>query len=201
MGTLVYGIDPSLHRTGIAALRSEPDREYQFWSSTSIGSRPVGDAIGDLVNRYRTLTAAVTGEMTKWSDDWPDPDLIVMEGPAYGSGKTRSPVMDHRISGFWWAMAESLCGWAGQFVKPPQLLIVPPTTLKQYITGKGGAGKDEVLLAVSRLYSGCHIANNDEADAVGLTALGTRFLGGQAEQRVLPQKNLAALKKLVAETL
>ena len=72
---------------------------------------------------------------------------------------------------------------------------VPVGTIKKHATGKGNAGKDEVLLAVSRRYPHAPIVNNDQADAVALAAMGARLLGEPVEDS-LPKAHLDALAKI-----
>ena len=72
---------------------------------------------------------------------------------------------------------------------------VPPSCRAKYATGKGNAGKDEVLLAASRRYPHAPIVGNDDADAVVLAAIGARLLGEPVEDS-LPKTHLDALAKL-----
>lgn len=53
--------------------------------------------------------------------------------------------------------------------------MVTPAELKRFATGKGNASKDEVLLAAAKLEP--TIANNDEADAWVLWAMGCYLTG------------------------
>ena len=65
-----------------------------------------------------------------------------------------------------------------------------------YGTGKGNAGKDEVMLATARRYTNqAEVANNDQADALVLAAMGARHLGAPIEES-LPQSHLRALDKV-----
>lgn len=56
---------------------------------------------------------------------------------------------------------------------------VPPTSLKLYATGKGNAGKDEMVAAARA--GGAVVANDDEADAFLLHALGRSFYSATFE--------------------
>lgn len=193
--TVVYGIDPSLSRTGLAVCVTDPHIPTLVdWKVANRGSSAVGDAPWDQADRFDMLTGMITHTLTEWSALTMAPDVIVMEGPAYGS--TSSGVMTHRISGYWWALATALRDWGRHFPRTPEFLVIPPPVLKKYTTGNGNAGKDEMLLAVSRLYPGAPITNNDEADAVALAAMGTRWAGGTAESVNLSAKHLAAMKTL-----
>ena len=75
------------------------------------------------------------------------------------------------------------------------ILTVPPPTRAMFATGRGNAGKDEVLAAAIRRYPAWGIAGNDIADATVLAAIGARLLGHPLEES-LPQTHLRALNKL-----
>lgn len=70
---------------------------------------------------------------------------------------------------------------------------VPPLTVKKYATGKGNAGKDEVLAAAIRRlgYTG---HSNDEADALWLRAVTADAYG--APVVTVPAAHRAALDKV-----
>lgn len=57
------------------------------------------------------------------------------------------------------------------------LVLVPPSVLKKFITGKGNASKEEVILKLYKRY-GFEAPRNDEADAIGLYLLGDAYLNG-----------------------
>ena len=55
------------------------------------------------------------------------------------------------------------------------LLIVPPSTLKQFITGKGNATKPEMSQALATKYN-YDVVQNDECDALCLLLMGDAYL-------------------------
>lgn len=55
-------------------------------------------------------------------------------------------------------------------------LEVPPSTLKKRATGKGNAGKPDVVAAA--IHDGGRPANDDEADAYWLRAIGLELIAG-----------------------
>lgn len=94
------------------------------------------------------------------------PNLIVIEGPSYGSeGRGQ-----HERAGLWWLVTHRL--WSAH----QDLAIAPPTCVKRYATGKGNAGKDDVLREVVRRFATFN-GGNDEADALVLAAMGADQLG------------------------
>lgn len=110
-------------------------------------------------------------------------DLVLVEGPSYASIGTGQ----HERGGLWWIVTHVL--WR-QGVK---LIVVPPSSLKKYATGKGGAHKDEVLAAVVRRYKDCELTGNDEADALTLAAMGADYHGWPIVE--VPKLNRTALDK------
>lgn len=58
--------------------------------------------------------------------------------------------------------------------------LVSPTALKKFVTGKGTAKKNEMLLAVYRKW-GIEFSNDDMCDAFALGRLGLAILSGQTE--------------------
>ncbi|MDN5726076.1 MAG: hypothetical protein L0G99_09135, partial [Propionibacteriales bacterium] len=92
--------------------------------------------------------------------------------------------------GLWWMIVSQLA------VLGVPVVEVAPTSLKKYATGKGNAGKDEVILRSARRYGNAYpCSNNDEADAFILAAMGMRHLGHPIEDG-LPQVQVDALAKV-----
>lgn len=111
-------------------------------------------------------------------------DLVVIEGYSYGS-KGRA-ILDQAELGAVVRMALRDLGYTW--------VEVPPAVLKKYATGRGNAGKEEVLVeAVRRLgYGG---ARNDEADALWLLEMALDHYGLRSESRV-PKAQREALFKV-----
>lgn len=61
-------------------------------------------------------------------------------------------------------------------------IVVPPATLKKYITGKGNADKQMVMQAVKKRW-GKSFTSNDMADAYGLFMFGTEWLADKVGVR------------------
>lgn len=109
-------------------------------------------------------------------------DLVVVEGPAYAS--SGAGTWDR--AGFWWLVVARLTGAGLNVVE------VPPSSLKTYATGKGNAGKDDVLSHAVRRYPHVAFNGNDEADALILAAMGARFAGCPIETS-LPNTHTRAM--------
>jgi crossover junction endodeoxyribonuclease RuvC len=92
--------------------------------------------------------------------------LVVVEGPAFGAKGDAY----HQLAGLWWVITLRL--WDDGI----PTAVVPPAALKRYATGKGNAGKDDVLRETCRRFP-TFGGGNDEADALWLAAMGADHLG------------------------
>lgn len=168
----VCGIDLSLTSTGLADNQGRVAR---------IRTKPAGDFLPDQVMRLRAIREGIYACIR--TDGVPD--LVAIEGPAMHAKGSAV----HQTFGLWWVVVDSLVG------NLLPVLVVPPTTRAMYATGRGNAGKDEVLAAAIRRYPAWDITGNDVGDAVVLCALGSRLLGHPIEES-MPQAHLRALAKL-----
>jgi crossover junction endodeoxyribonuclease RuvC len=114
-----------------------------------------------------------------------DADLVVIEGPSYGSTGGR----EHERGGLWWLIAHTLWREAVPYA------VCPPAVLKRYACGRGNADKDQVLASVIRRYPDVMVSGNDTADALVLAAMGARHLGCPLEV-ALPANHLDAMAKV-----
>jgi crossover junction endodeoxyribonuclease RuvC len=178
----VVGLDLSLTSTGVAVATQNgaiTDR---------IKTQPTKDAtLEDRDERLWTIRARVLDHAT-------GADLVVVEGPSYGS----TTPGQHERSGLWWLVVDAL------FRRRKRVVEVAPATRIRYALGKGRGDKDDVLSAVIRRYPHVDVNGNDEADALILAAMGARHLGHPLERTplatanasiagLLPQTHLAAM--------
>lgn len=174
------GIDPSLAQTAIAIIDDDGTmRTRAFPTAPAAGPTATVLRMNRIERQVRTVLEGLGAV-----------DLaIAIEGPAYGRADGKS----HERAGLWWRLytrASLYCA--------TEPLVVPPTALKKYATGKGTADKDKVLLAVARRYPDAHVGTNDEADALVLAAMVAR-LDGHAVETHLPVANLAALRSFTPD--
>ena len=152
----VLGIDPSLTSTGWAIGAEE---------GITIGRIRCGELRG--FQRLRAIHEEVEGLLRDCQ-----PDLVVYEG--YAMGKFLGKAFDRiELSG---VLKYSIWG------RKIPLLVVPPSSLKLFLTGNGRAEKEDMMREASRLY-GRLIRNSDEADALGLMVMGQCF----SNRRILPR--------------
>lgn len=167
--TRVLGIDPSLTGTGLALINTDDRLVAETWTIVTKGHH--SDTLLQRLDRLDTIVDFVAAV---------DADLAVIEQSAY----SRTAGHQHDRSGLWWLIIARL---------QPRIPVVevPPTTRARYATGKGNASKDTVLLEVARRYPHARPANNNEADALVLAAMGARHLGHPIDD--LPKTHLAAM--------
>lgn len=163
IGTCVVGLDPSLTATGISAI----DVNSGELSTAVHGSAPPTENIlGGHVRRHRELVDGVVAQVVGV-----DPVLAVVEGLQFSVREKDSSLT--RRGFLWWAVVEGLCA-AGV-----PIIEAAPAQIKQIATGRGGAGKDEMVAAYVTAWPdaerGRHI--RDRADAAFAAALGAAWIG------------------------
>ncbi len=172
----IVGVDPSLSATGLAIIRVT-DGEETTIACQSVESKTIPNAgYPETLGRIRNLCARIV-RAAKADLQEGDIMVVVMEGPVFG----QSTGQYHTRSGLWWMLYHLL-------EKLGFLVIVEPTKLKRYVTGKGNANKDLVFGDVIRNY-GAYVLDNNQADALGLAAMAARELGSPVEkstQKVTP---------------
>lgn len=161
----VCGLDISLAKTGVAHLESATDN---CWTITTykLPTPPhrQGD-MADLLDRmsYIRSSCGIAAEHSQ---------LVVLEGPSLAS--TGSAAKD--LAGLWWLCYDHLS-------RDSRVVVVPPSSLKKWATGKGNAGKPQVAVGLYRALPmdvfGLDFAavDDNEADAAGLSAMGAQLLG------------------------
>lgn len=148
----VLGLDLSLASTGMALVDGD--------GYSTMRVKPPAGAAGH--QRMNWLVEHI------W-DHAGRPALVLVEGPSFASRST-GQMGHHERAGLWWLVTNRLYN-AGLSV-----VVVSPSSLKRYATGKGNAGKDDVMREVVRRYPAFN-GGNDEADALVLAAMGADQLG------------------------
>lgn len=142
------GIDASLTATGLIIL----DDTGKIFNSTIISSKKKGmDRLVDLEKQVKKILSTYQpAKMIK----------VYVEGYSFGS----------RIG-----QAFSIGEWGGVLKKclyelGYQVTLIPPTVLKKFVTGKGNAKKELMMLEVFKKWKES-FNNNNLADAYGLARL------------------------------
>lgn len=155
---IVYGVDPSLTGTGVARADLSSSNPPLIALST-VSSVPVGKNVNDRAARLRAIASRVALPFVAGS-------VAVIEGPAY----SRQHGARHERSGLFWLIVDAMRA------RDMRVYEVPPTVRARYATGHGHASKREIVAAVEGLY-GVEPANDNEADALILAAIGVRLSG------------------------
>ncbi|MFD1940553.1 hypothetical protein ACFSKW_54780 [Nonomuraea mangrovi] len=160
----VVGLDLSLTGTGIA---------------TDTGAQRVrcGDLRG--TPRFSWISEHIFADGTTQAAD-----LVVIEGPSYGS---MSGAGHHEAAGLWWHIVYRL-----DLCEVPYA-VVPPSTLKKYATGNGGASKPDMRMALFQR-AGIDERDDNKVDAWWLRAAGLDALGHPLVD--LPKAQREALSKV-----
>lgn len=174
------GIDPSLTRTAIAILHDDGGVTVRQKATTG----KAGASITDRAHRLVDIASWVYEVVDEYADGGP----WAIEGPSIGS---KNAAAAHDRSGLWWLIVDMIA--SGGHGLP---ILVPPTVRAKYATGKGNAGKDEVLAAVVRRYDYAPVENNDQADAFVIAMIATRVWGEPMDDP-MPKAHLDALAKVV----
>lgn len=173
----VAALDLSLTSTGMAYVQN--GRLVEVGNVKSKGKKT--DTYDDHLQRI----IAVANQVVPWVLGHDELDLVVIESPSFGS-KFGNP---HERSGLWWEV------YKGVRQVAPIATVAPPTRAK-YITGSGRSDKEVVLAHAIHYYvrdDGPTIPNHDIADAVGLAAMGARWLGEPVELHPMDKANLEAM--------
>jgi Holliday junction resolvasome RuvABC endonuclease subunit len=169
------GLDLSLTSTGVAVIPGDQIRVVR------VTSKPVPKATSD--DTAFRLDGIVDGILAHIPAS--DATFVAVEGPSFGSSGSAA----HVLGGLWWMVRHALR------VEGLDVVIVPPSVVKKYATGKGNAPKDQVLAAVIRRYPDVNVTGNDEADALVLAAIRARHTGHPIEE-TLPVAQASAAEKV-----
>jgi crossover junction endodeoxyribonuclease RuvC len=170
----IVGIDPSLTGTGLAVIRP--------------GGLVATDTVTTKLRGHQRLDRILSEvrEVAVNGGQWGPADLVVIEGPSYGSKGSAY----HQVAGVWWLIAHEL--WLAGV---PYAVATPSARMK-YATGKGNAAKDQVLAAVLKRFGHLvDIDNNNEADALVLAAMAAEHRG--LPLAPMPATHSEALAKVV----
>jgi Holliday junction resolvasome RuvABC endonuclease subunit len=141
------GLDQSYSGFGVVKLDNAGDTQTQLWKFPPTDSD--GMRLGEINVRLITL-------FTQLQDAY-DEVHIAMEG--YANGRTFNREKMGELGGI------VKLSHATVFGTDPTIL--PPTSLKKFVTGKGTASKEDMINAVQSKWSK-DVSNNNIADAYGL---------------------------------
>lgn len=183
MTVTVVGVDLSLTSTGIAAVTV--DGLGGTWRTWRVASPTRGRDLTDQHARISDATVRILAAVTTVPAD-----LCVVESPAYGKAQM---AFAHDLAGLWWRVV------AGILDTGLPVAQVAPSSLKVYTVGYGGSAqkpvrKSHVQAAVAAACPAAATGGiHDVADAIGLAAMGARWLGHPVD--CLPDHHIAAISR------
>lgn len=167
----IMGLDPS-SKTGFVVLCDDGD--VAVVGTLSHPPEP------DRFNRYMHYAREVSELVDAYGVD-----LVVIEGYSF-AGKFNNA--------FQYELGASL-RYRMHWDEIPYV-EVPPTSLKKFVTGKGNAKKDLMLLGVYKMWD-FDTESDNEADAYGLAQFGRAIIG---KPTGVPAVNLTAVETLLTKS-
>ena len=173
---LFAGIDLSLTGTGVVLLDEKGELKHQkLIKSKKDGDRPIDELL-----RLERIRDEVEKEIM--SSGW-EPKIVCVEGLAFMARNTTALVqlaaLNYLIRGMLYSLAIDF-------------VIVAPTTLKKFVTGKGNADKNIVLMEIYKRYDQTFTDDN-LGDAYGLAQIALSIHDGEF---ATTQEQKAVLKTL-----
>ena len=166
---MFLGIDQSLRSTGVAVVSED---QIDKFTGTVEPKKLVG------VERLSVIRQGLRKILGAYPDKI---HFAALEGYAYDVGAGRVFELGE-VGGL---VKMALWDAAIPFI------IVPPTSLKQFVAGNGSATKEQMRLAVQQKW-GIDLDQNDECDAFGLAQVARAFFLNKGTTR----SELEVLKKL-----
>lgn len=176
MTVTVVGLDPSLRRTGLARIVVDSTRtgplSFRYRCVVETDVRPSTGRQRDTLDQRNARLTGIARDVVDWSTP---ADLVVIEGPSYGSAVSAS-AWDR--AGLWWRIVAALAR------RDVPVAVVPPRTRARWATGNGNADKAAVHEAAARLWrplwTPTYRNDDNESDALVLASMGAQWLNALA---------------------
>jgi len=168
---MIMGIDPSLVGTGVICLRDGEIERQQL-----IKTKPTDNHLDELRRLLKIVDEI----------DFVDVEFAAMEGMAFMARNTTSLV---QLSGLNYMIRARMYAYKIPFI------IVAPMALKKFITGKGNAPKEFMLMEVYKRF-GQEFRDNNLCDAYSLARLAEAYLSAEQNMTVYQQEVIDKLKKV-----
>lgn len=172
------GIDLSLCNTGLVILANG-----KVIKQVNIKSKPSGDLPKDELIRMNEIIAQVKKEIIYSRDTV---DIVVIEGLAFMARNTTALVqlafLSYSCRQFLYKMYED-----GDIKNC--FVIVAPTQLKKFATGKGNCGKEVIMKEIYKRYK-VDFNDNNLSDGFILSKIGEALLKENKEKLTKPQEEV-----------
>lgn len=169
---ITMGVDLSLTGTGVIVLRNGEIIHEELIKSKSTKTYV------DEVRRIQQIVQSIITIAGGYS-----PQLVVIEGLAFMARNTTALV---QLAGLNYLLRAALVGQGIPFV------IVAPSTLKKFVTGKGSGPKDVMMLETFKRW-GVTLVDNNVCDAYGLAKTGEALIRTDRKELTKPQQEVIKL--------
>jgi Holliday junction resolvasome RuvABC endonuclease subunit len=167
---IVVGIDPSLTSAGVAILKNgQPTHVSHHGFAGHNGAT--------YQTRSRRIRHQCTN-VTRAALTHGQPDLVVIEEHPYA---VRISAGEFDRSGLWHGIYGAIDA------REIPIVVIHPGTHKKWLTGRGDAKKRDIIDNIAEWWTDLAIANDDEADALGLALIGAFHLGDPMPFTVKPR--------------
>lgn len=153
----VVGLDVSLQGPGICVARGSPREALGSGLTVDTAVISAGEKL-----RGPERLSIVCRSIFRWLQVRQDPrpgDIYVMEGYAFSRGHA------HSMGEIGGCVRRTIWELGGN------LIVIPPSTLKKYLTGKGAGDKNIVMKHVYKRW-GFDVDDDDQCDAFGCALVG-----------------------------
>jgi len=177
---ITVGLDLSLAKTGICIIQEGGILLY----SGLIKSKPSGDSYLAETKRIVKIAEEIVQKIDEYCPN-EAPGLVVIEAQAFMARNTSAIT---QIAGLSHLVRTLLAEFQWKCI------LVAPSSLKKYITGKGNADKNIVMMEIFKQYGHTFMEDNT-ADSFGLSAVGWAVLGNPLKKLTVPQQEVVDLLK------
>lgn len=167
------GVDLSLTNTGLVVLNSTGIIKQKLIKSKPLGEKPTDELI-----RIKKIIEDIEEFVSEYY-----PSVVCIEGLAFMAKNTTALV---QLSALNYMTRSMLNEYNIPFV------IVAPTTLKKFVTGKGNSDKEVLMMMVYRDYNE-QLLDNNIVDAFALSLIGMSLLGKPIKKLTVHQQEVIKL--------
>lgn len=175
MQNKVIGLDLSLTHSGIVVMGGT-----DVYYHGVVKSKPNGDTYTDELVRIIGIVSSIQNIIQKHT-----PTIALIENLAFGIQKTTSLT---QLAGLSFLVRLML------YKNGVHFCMVSPGSLKKFVTGKGNADKNIIMMEIYKQY-GHSALDDNEADAYGLAVLGHAIMGKSINKLTKPQQEVVDLVK------
>lgn len=175
----IAGVDLSLTSTGLVIIDGEEVVFDQVIRSKNTGDDPISE-----LNRLNGIIDGIHTSLHKYKPI----SMVLIEGLAFMARNTSALV---QLSGLNYLLRSYLMANKETLGLENGMVIVAPTSLKKFVTGKGNANKEIMIMEIYKKY-GQTFYDNNICDAYGLAICG-RALVDKEFKLTVPQQEVTKL--------